>query len=76
MRTKFALGTLALAAGFFAAPVLAQSSSQGGSSPSTPGMMMGQSQPGQQAQGGGMCGCCQRMAMNHQQQGQQAPRPQ
>ena len=75
MRTKVGLGALAVATGFFAAPVLAQTSGQSGSS--MPGMSMSSpSQPGQQAQGGGMCGCCQRMAMNQQQQqGEKEPRP-
>jgi hypothetical protein len=73
MRMKLALGALAIAAGFAAAPVFAQTAGQSGS---MPGMMgASPSQPGQQAQGSGGCSCCQRMAMN-QQQGQQAPRPQ
>ena len=73
MRTTLTLGALAVAAGFMAAPVLAQTTGQSGSS--MPGMSMSTSaQPGQQ-QSSGMCGCCQRMASN-QQQAPQTPRPQ
>jgi hypothetical protein len=75
MRTKLALGALAVATGFIAAPVLAQTTGQ--SSGSMPGMTMSSpAQPGQQAQGSGGCACCQRMAMNQQQQAPQTPRQQ
>jgi hypothetical protein len=68
MRTKIAFGALAVAVGFAAIPVSAQTGAQ-----SQPGMapMMGQS--GQQTPGRSMCSCCQNMAMMQQPQGQQAP---
>ncbi len=75
MRTKLALGALAVAAGFMAAPVLAQTGGQSGSP--MPGMSTtAPSQPGQQSQGSGGCSCCKNMAMMQPQQPQQAPRPQ
>ena len=73
---KLTLGAFAVAAGFVAAPVLAQTSGQ--SSSPMPGMSMSTpSQPSQQ-QSGGMCGCCQRMAITppQSQQPPQTPRRQ
>ena len=75
MRTKLTVGAIALAAGFVAVPVLAQPAGQ--SSPSMPGMSATPPAQSGQQQGGGMCGCCQRMAMNQgQDQRQQTPRAQ
>lgn len=75
MRTKIALGALAIAAGFMAVPVLAQTSGQPDAA--MPGMSSpAPSQPGQKAQGSGGCSCCQQMSMMQPQQGQQAPRQQ
>jgi hypothetical protein len=72
MRTKLTVSALAVAAGFAALPALAQGTGQSHSS--MPGMSAAPPAQSGQQQGGGMCGCCQRMAMNApQQQGQQAP---
>lgn len=60
MRTKLALGAFAIAAGFMAMPVLAQTSEQSG--PSMPGMSgTAASPPAAQAQGSGGCPCCKGM---------------
>ncbi len=61
MRTKLALSALAIAAGFAAVPVMAQTAGQSGS---MPGMSTtAPAQPGAQPQASGGCSCCQRMAM-------------
>ena len=73
MRTKLALGALAIAAGFAAVPVMAQTTGQSGS---MPGMTTtAPAQSGTQPQASGGCSCCQRMSMMQPQQGE-APRPQ
>lgn len=75
MRIKLALGSLAVAAGFMAMPVLAQTTGQP-SSP-MPGMSTtAPSQPGQQSQGSGGCSCCKNMAMMQAPAAPSAPKPQ
>lgn len=67
MRTQLALATFAVAAGFLAVPVLAQTSGQSGSS--MPGMSgAAPSKPGEQAQGIGGCPCCKGMMSSMMQQ--------
>ena len=62
MRSKFAVGALAVAVGFAAVPVMAQTA--GSPNQPQPGMnMSAPAQPGQQAQGSSGCACCQKMGM-------------
>lgn len=73
MRSKLVFCALAVAVGFAAVPVVAQTTDQ--KSQSQHGMKMSApAQPGQQAQGSGGCPCCQRMAM-HQQAPPAQPKP-
>ena len=75
MRTTLALSTLAVAVGFAAVPVFAQTAGQP-SSP-MPGMSMtSPAQPGAQPQASGGCACCQRMAMMQPQTPPAPPKPQ
>jgi hypothetical protein len=72
MRKTLAFGALAVAVGFAAVPVQAQTAGQ--PDQTMPGMApMAQSQPGQQSQGKSGC-CCQNMAMMHAPQTPQPPR--
>ncbi len=74
MHSKLTFGALAIAVGFAAVPVVAQTTSQ--QSQPQPGMMMSMpAQPGQQAQGTGGCACCQRMGMMQQQTPPAQPKP-
>lgn len=74
MRTKLALGTLVIAAGFAAVPVAAQTTGQ--SSSPMPGMSTtAPTQPSQQSQGSGGCSCCKNMAMMQTPAAPPAPKP-
>jgi hypothetical protein len=75
MRSKLTFAALAVAAGFAASPVLAQSTSQPEAQQPGMGSMAMPGQQAQQQQGSGGCPCCQKMAMHAPQQGQPAPAP-